>query len=134
MFPFLCSWSSGAPTGSLVTPTGSLVEPTQHPSSSTQPLTSPNERSTLRKLFHSRIFLNIEQKRKIVKEVSQGMPTMEVAKRYGIGKTQVYKVWKQRNVLESDKGVSVPNYSKITSIKSMYPMIDITGYVQLGKL
>ena len=44
---------------------------------------------------------------------------MEVAKRYGIGKTQVYKLCKQKDVLESDKGVSVPNYSKITSMKSI---------------
>ena len=66
--------------------------------------------------------------RKVVKEVNQGIPPMEVAKRYGIGKTQVYKLCKQRDVLECDKGVSVPNYSKITSMKSMYPIIDNLVY------
>ena len=50
------------------------------------------KRSTLRKPFHSRRFRNSEQKMKVVQEVSQGMPPKEVAKQYGIGKTQVYKI------------------------------------------
>ena len=53
---------------------------------------------------------------------------MEVAKRYGIGKTQVYKLCKQTVVLEYDKGASVPNYSKITTTKSKYPIIDNLVY------
>lgn len=51
---------------------------------------------------------------------------MDVATKYGIGKTQVYKLFKHRATLDFDKGV--PNYSKLITTKSKYPDIDKAVY------
>ena len=106
----------------------------QPSSSSSPPLTSFSQpsspsgqpSSSSRKPFRSRKFLTVEQKKEVIQEVCLGLSPMDVATKYGIGKTQVYKLFKHRATLDFDKGV--PNYSKLITTKSKYPDIDKAVY------
>ena len=69
--------------------------------------------------------IGCKDKLKIIEDVKLGKPILNICEEYGIGQSQVYQVYKDRekvskNVLNGD----VPKESKIVVNKAKYPDID----------
>jgi hypothetical protein len=68
-----------------------------------------------------RKFLSTEEKKKVIEEVRLGKLPVDIVSEYGIGKTQVYKLYKSRDAIDKS---TVPKLSKILAKKCKYPDID----------
>ena len=73
-----------------------------------------------------RKWLTLKEKLGAIDDVKAGKPIDDVAKKFGISKSQVYKLYKNKNTLLNTvaNGDGVPMSSKFTKDKAKYPAID----------
>ena len=73
-----------------------------------------------------RKWLTLKEKLGAIDDVKAGKPIDDVAKKFGISNSQVYKLYKNKNTLlnTAANGDGVPMSSKFTKDKAKYPAID----------
>jgi AcrR family transcriptional regulator len=72
-----------------------------------------------------RTCLKLEDKLKVIQYMERGRPVNDITRELGIGKTQVYKLYKNRDsLLASVRKSGIPNHSKKVKNSAKYPDID----------
>lgn len=66
-------------------------------------------------------FISLKEKIDVVKEFSSGRPVADIAQQFGIGKTQAYRILRNKDELQNTK---TPLYCKVLTTKGKYPEID----------
>lgn len=69
--------------------------------------------------------LKLGEKMKVIDELKAGKQVGDIREEFGISKTQVYKINKDKDVLQSSAlSGSIPNKSKLTTNKAKHPDIN----------